>query len=83
MKELTQAANVTKLPPGMHSVKGIGQTAPDITTANDGVIIPMGEPRLRNNIRHAVPAATLLYNEYIVYNEAQVNMKYLVKVKFG
>lgn len=77
MNELTQAANVTKLPSGMHSVKGIGQTCPDITTSKDGVIVPMGQPKLQNN------AAYLHFNEYIVYNEAQVNMKYLVKVKFG
>lgn len=95
MHELAIATNVTQLPTGMHSVKGIGRTFPDPTAAvsKDGVIIPLGQPRIYNNATdyfarfgYAVPAAvmpTLLYNEYIVYNEAQVSMKYLVKVKFG
>lgn len=92
---LAQAANVIQLPPGFHSVNGIGKTFPDSNAAvsKDGVIIPVGQPRIYNTAAeyytkfgYAVPAPvmpTLLYNEYIVYDEAQVNMKYLVKVKFG
>lgn len=94
MWQLTQAFNVTLLQAGLHSVKGIGRTFPDTTAAvsKDGVIIPVGQPRVYNNaadyynVGYPVPAPvmpTLLYNEYIVYDEAQVNMKYLVKVKFG
>lgn len=44
---------------------------------NDGILIPMG---------HAVPSdarqTSLLYNEYIVYNTDQINMKYLLRVDF-
>jgi len=83
--ELTQAKDVRKLPKGKHSVKGIGETAPDksthVTTA-DGVEVPVGEG-VKVDLSDHGGSTSLLYNEYIVYDVAQVNLKYLVKVKFN
>lgn len=60
MYELQNATNVVRLPPGMHSVKGIGFTFPDKTRSHvrqDGVIIPLGAPA-RIAQQH-----TLIFNE--------------------
>lgn len=77
--ELTQPKSVVSLPKHYHSVKGIGQTYPNPECAEyrDGVEIPLGIP-----ITDLTVESALLYNEYIVYNEAQVNIKYLFNLKF-
>lgn len=82
MHECTNAEYVTKLPPNTHSTKGIGMTYPDPekkVVLPDGVEVPLGPAGKENK-----PVRTaLLYNEYIVYDTAQVNMKYIMKVKFN
>ncbi|XP_062980205.1 poly [ADP-ribose] polymerase 1 [Elgaria multicarinata webbii] len=80
MYELKNASHITKLPKGKHSVKGLGKTAPDpsATVTLDGVDVPLG-----NGIPSGVSNTCLLYNEYIVYDLAQVNLKYLLKLKFN
>ncbi|XP_067420945.1 poly [ADP-ribose] polymerase 1 isoform X1 [Emydura macquarii macquarii] len=80
MHELKNASHITKLPKGKHSVKGLGKTAPDpsATIALDGVDIPLGK-----GIPSGIGDTCLLYNEYIVYDIAQVNLKYLLKLKFN
>ncbi|KAF1470035.1 Poly [ADP-ribose] polymerase 1, partial [Pygoscelis antarcticus] len=80
MYELKNASHITKLPKGKHSVKGLGKTAPDptATTTLGGVEIPLG-----NGISTGINDTCLLYNEYIVYDVAQVNLKYLLKLKFN
>ncbi|XP_029448906.1 poly [ADP-ribose] polymerase 1 [Rhinatrema bivittatum] len=80
MHELKAASHITKLPKGKHSVKGLGSTAPDPTASItlDGVEVPLGKA-VTTNIKNA----SLLYNEYIVYDVAQVNLKYLLKLKFN
>lgn len=63
-----------------NSVQGIGRTQPDPNEAHlreDGSVIPLGKP-----IQNIVTAG-LAFNEFIVYNEAQVNIQYLVTVKVG
>ncbi|XP_053691962.1 poly [ADP-ribose] polymerase [Sabethes cyaneus] len=81
MQEYTQAHYVTKLPANKHSTKGVGRTQPDpneIYTRPDGVQIPYGKGvALDPNMR-----SSLLYNEYIVYDVAQVNCQYLFKMNF-
>ncbi|CAL8393165.1 unnamed protein product [Arctogadus glacialis] len=78
--ELKKAAHITKLPKGKHSVKGVGRTAPDpgSTATLDGVQVPLGKGCNTN-----IDDTSLLYNEYIVYDVAQVNLKYLLKTKFN
>ncbi|XP_020837799.1 poly [ADP-ribose] polymerase 1 isoform X1 [Phascolarctos cinereus] len=80
MYELKHASHISKLPKGKHSVKGLGKTAPDPTASVtlDGVEIPLG-----TGVPSGVSDTCLLYNEYIVYDIAQVNLKYLLKLKFN
>ncbi|XP_043916143.1 poly [ADP-ribose] polymerase 1 [Protopterus annectens] len=80
MYELKRASHITKLPKGKHSVKGLGRTVPDpnITSELDGVHVPLGL-----GVPSGINDTSLLYNEYIVYDVAQVNLKYLLKLKFN
>ncbi|XP_023212370.1 poly [ADP-ribose] polymerase 1-like [Centruroides sculpturatus] len=81
MYERTRADYITKLPPNMHSTKGCGATIPDpkqVIKNDDGLVIPAGKP-----VNSKISNGDLLYNEYIIYDTAQVNIKYLLKVKFN
>lgn len=81
MFENLNANYIEKLPAGHHSCKGVGMTHPDpsaVKIIHDGIEVPLGK---------AVPLtqaqrSSLLYNEYIVYDVAQVNVKYLLKMNF-
>ncbi|XP_057321273.1 poly [ADP-ribose] polymerase-like [Microplitis mediator] len=81
MYERLKADYIEKLPKGKHSTFGKGQTGPDpnqVYKTPDGVEVPYGPP-----VDQQVPgAASLLYNEYIVYDVAQVKAQYLVRMKF-
>lgn len=82
--ELNQGMNLVQPPAGKQSVKGVGRTQPNLKYAHkrkDGVVIPLGKPY--NEGQQAAVARSLMYNEYIVYNAAQVNLQYLVKLKIG
>lgn len=78
MMELKDAKNVTKLPSGKHSCKGLGMTCPDpkISKKIGDVDVPLGKP-VKNKTK-----SSLLYNEFIVYDVAQVNIRYLVQTEF-
>jgi poly [ADP-ribose] polymerase len=81
--DLTQSDYIEKLPKGKHSTKGVGKTHPDPKGSlklEDGTIVPMGKPIQKDDKSNRF---NLLYNEYIVYDVAQVNLKYLLKVKFN
>nr|XP_053644979.1 poly [ADP-ribose] polymerase 1-like [Cherax quadricarinatus] len=80
MYERTQAEYVEKLPKGKHSTKGMGRNCPDPSQAlvlEDGVEVPLGKG-VPSNVKNS----SLLYNEYIVYDVAQINAKYLLKLNF-
>lgn len=80
MYERPHADYIDKLPKGKHSCKGMGMTCPDPNgayTTPDGVIIPMGK-----STNSSSGHTSLLYNEFIVYDVAQVNMKYLLRMDF-
>ncbi|XP_060555294.1 poly [ADP-ribose] polymerase 1-like [Ruditapes philippinarum] len=80
MHECTRAEYVNKLPKGKHSCKGLGMTMPDPKESYmtpDGVEIPLGQ-----STKAPVGYSSLLYNEFIVYDVAQINMKYLLKMDF-
>jgi len=71
-----------KLPPGKLSTKGMGKTAPDpsgTVVTDDGVIVPSGKCKAVD----LGTASSLLYNEFIVYDTAQIRMKYFFKMKFN
>ncbi|XP_068630447.1 poly [ADP-ribose] polymerase-like [Battus philenor] len=80
MKKCHSSEYVTKLPSGKHSTWGVGRTQPDPAQARtlpDGTIVPLGLP---------VPGeqnTSLLYNEFIVYDIAQVKVQYLLEMKFN
>lgn len=78
--ERTAAEYVEKLPKGKHSTLGLGRTCPDpkhSITLEDGVEVPLGK-----GVSSEVGRTSLLYNEYIVYDVAQINVKYLLKLDF-
>jgi hypothetical protein len=79
MYELSNSQYIEKLPDGFLSTKGIGYQSPDpqesITTSY-GVEVPLGELR---NISGS--SYHLNYNEYIVYKESQIRIRYLLHLK--
>lgn len=78
--DLHRPQNIQKLRGNYHSVRGCGRYYPDAAMSevtDDDVIIPLGTPCYDSEIK-----TTLNYNEYIVYDVAQVNIKYLLKIKF-
>uniref|UniRef100_A0A7R8Z663 Poly [ADP-ribose] polymerase n=1 Tax=Timema douglasi TaxID=61478 RepID=A0A7R8Z663_TIMDO len=80
MYERDRADYIEKLPAGKHSVKGLGMSQPDPKMAvirPDGVEVPLGKA-----VQNKGKNVSLLYNEYIVYDIAQVNVQYLLKMEF-
>ncbi|XP_063237914.1 poly [ADP-ribose] polymerase [Bacillus rossius redtenbacheri] len=78
MYERTDADYIEKLPAGKHSCKGVGMTQPDPSevSALGDIRVPFGKPvKIKQR-------SSLLYNEYIVYDPAQVNIKFLIVVDF-
>lgn len=73
--------NIENLPENMNSVIGVGKIGFDSHIKLDNVTIPSGN--LTENTTINSSSTYLNYNEYIVYNDAQVKIKYLVKVKFS
>ena len=65
------------LPAGKSSTKGVGKTAPEDKEMIGDIIVPNGEGKTQN-----IPNSSLLYNEFIVYDIAQIRMKYLLRLKF-
>jgi hypothetical protein len=61
---------------GCQSTWGVGRSTPSSGIIIDDVFIPNGKLISSN-----VQKATLLYNEYIVYDLGQINIKYMVIVK--
>lgn len=68
------------LPSKYHSTWGKGKVVPDpsMTRKLGDVEVPLGTP-MNSGVRGAV----LQYNEFIVYDVAQVNVKYMLKLKFN
>ncbi|CAK1600707.1 unnamed protein product [Parnassius mnemosyne] len=79
MKKCYRAQCISELPAGKHSVWGVGRTQPnpaENVVLDDGIIVPLGTP-ISKKVR-----SSLLYNEFIVYDVAQVHVKYLVQLNF-
>ncbi|XP_045486394.1 poly [ADP-ribose] polymerase [Pieris rapae] len=82
MKRCTVREPVTELPQGMNSVWGVGRFQPDPAASEilaDGTEVPLGA--IVPNTRDDPDKLVLVHNEYIVYDEAQVNLKYLVQLQ--
>ena len=73
MHECLEPEYIEKLPKGKNSTKGIGRIQPDPAASKklEGKIeVPLGKLRIDDTKK-------LAYNEYIVYEEAQLNIRYL------
>lgn len=78
--ELKSAQYMEKPPPAKHSTKGLGRNKPlekEFQTWGDQVTVPCGRP-----VASGIPNTNLLYNEYIVYDTTQINLRFLLKVRF-
>jgi poly [ADP-ribose] polymerase len=62
---------------GYQSMQGIGKYTPNSTITIDGVTVPQGQLVKSDNYKEC----SLMYDEFIVYNEAQINLKYIVEVR--
>jgi len=65
---------------GFHSVKCCGTLGPDPgydSQTSDGLIVSLGR-----EAPTGVPVSELIHNEIVVYDAAQVRMKYLLKMRF-
>jgi poly [ADP-ribose] polymerase len=65
---------------GFHSTKGCGELAPDPSfdfTSSDGYVIPLGR-----EMETGVLYSELPHNEFVVYDPAQVLVRYAVKLTF-
>eukprot|EP01117_Protostelium_nocturnum_P006844 TRINITY_DN2453_c1_g1_i6.p1 TRINITY_DN2453_c1_g1~~TRINITY_DN2453_c1_g1_i6.p1 ORF type:complete len:470 (-),score=169.93 TRINITY_DN2453_c1_g1_i6:79-1488(-) len=81
MLRKTQAEMIQKLPAGYDSCMGEGQWVPDPKDSEnlpDGTVVPLGKPSKLGPMGTA-----LLYNEFIVYDTAQIRVRYLLKVRFN
>ncbi|VDK42567.1 unnamed protein product [Taenia asiatica] len=74
-------ANASRLSKQFGSRKGVGATAPNVETyfkePETGVVYPIGRPVTSAEIK-----SDLLYNEYVIYDTAQIKQRYLVWVDF-
>ena len=79
MYERKAADYIETLPEGKDSCFGVGQTMPlkrDTHVTDEGVTVPFGKASKSGE------KSDLLYNEYIVYDTAQIKQKYLLQVTF-
>jgi len=66
---------------GFHSVKCWGTKGPDPgydTQTSEGLIVSIGK-----EAPTGVPVSELIHDEIVIYDEAQVNLRYIVKLKFN
>ena len=67
-----------KLPKGRHSTKAVGEEEPDSKkhhVTGNGALLPIGKVKKVKN------GSYLYHNEYVVYDVAQIKLRYLVKIK--
>ena len=66
---------------GKLATKGLGRTHPNPSeeiVLDVGTIVPLGK-----GVDSKVSGTSLLYNEYIVYDTSQIQLRYLLRVKFN
>jgi poly [ADP-ribose] polymerase 2/3/4 len=71
--------NASKLPKGKSSTKGVGRSYPD--PKKDIVFEEKSKLAVGPIIQDSKPGGLLYYNEFIVYDVNQVEMRYLFKLK--
>jgi len=79
MYEINHSEYMEQAPAGFQSTKGVGNTRPnpshDLKLPN-GCVVPYGKSSNYN------AGGSLLYDEFIVYDVKQINMKYLLRLDF-
>lgn len=77
--------NINNLPNQQwQSVGGVGMYWPMEWRSIDGVTAPFGNVQVVKDLpSHFSHGISLIYNEYVVYDPAQVKIKYLFKMKFN
>jgi poly [ADP-ribose] polymerase len=78
---LNRPEYITELPEGKQSAKALARFQPDPTKeelGDDKVIVPIGAPTPTD-----LPDVFLDHAEYMVYDAAQVRIRYLVQVQFS
>jgi hypothetical protein len=81
MYELKKAKYMDKPPKGYHSTFGVGKSCPDpneFTKLDNDVLVPFGPCQAAAGVKKS----DLLYNEFIVYDVAQLKLRFLVEVEF-
>lgn len=76
--ECVDPENFEDLPDGKHSVHGIGKYSLQSSELIDGAMFACGKIKKNDAIKHYSD-----YNEFVVYRNEQVKVKYLVKVNFS
>ncbi|XP_077994827.1 poly [ADP-ribose] polymerase 1-like [Glandiceps talaboti] len=76
MYEIPHTEYMEKPPAGKDSTRGIGRVEPNPSQSlkKDGYVVPYGKPKNTGKGRS--------YNEFIVYDISQIQMKYLIKIDF-
>jgi poly [ADP-ribose] polymerase len=77
--ELLKDEYMEKAPPGKHCTKALGMAAPDPKgdqKALDSVKVPAGKV-IKTGVKSACS-----HNEYIIYDVAQIRIRYLLRLKF-
>ncbi len=83
-KQCFLAKDFVKPPDGFHSVFGVGRSYPlpdQNIYLNSGVIVPLGDHSKRNPKDFGQSWFGLENDEFVVFKEDQVNIKYLIEVK--
>lgn len=78
---LNRPEYITELPEGKHSAKALAKFQPDPSkeeVGDDKIIVPIGAPTPTN-----LPDVFLEHAEYMVYDAAQIRIRYLVQVQFS
>jgi len=81
MHPLKEAQFMERAPHGCHSVLGVGQSGPHVdnqATLEDDVIVAHGPIEAAEDTQDS----SLLYNEFIVYDQNQVHVAFAVRVSF-
>lgn len=85
MYQVFKAKGFKKPPKYYHSVFGVGRMQPDPKKkiqCSDNVTASLGNVINNEDLEKNNLESDLIYNEYVVYDTAQVYMKYLVKISF-
>lgn len=68
------------LPAGADSIKGVGKSMTNPKThikIEDDLLVPIGKQAVNKKVK-----SQLLYNEYVVYQESQTMIRYIVETEF-